>query len=112
VVLPSLKGADQYLRLEHVDKSALGQANAAAGLIHIFWDRLHISASRQGRDAAGLLSVVLAHEIGHVLLPGAGHSSTGIMQAGIEVRMPAALRFTDQQGEAMREHLRQAGRHH
>ena len=107
VVLPSLKGADEYRRLEHVDKSALGATNAAAGLIHIFWDQLHISASRQGRDQGGLLGVVLAHEIGHVLLPGAGHSSTGIMQAGIEVRIPAALRFTDQQSESMRGLLRQ-----
>jgi len=108
VVLPSLKDADEYLRLEHVDKRALGVANAAAGLIHIFWDQLHVSASRQGRDQGGLLGVVLAHEIGHVLLPGARHSSTGIMQAGIEIRIPGLPRFTDQQGEAMREHLRQA----
>jgi hypothetical protein len=108
VVLPSLEGADQYLSREHVAKSVLAKANAAAGLIHIFWERLHISASHQGRDEAGLLAVVLAHEIGHVLLPGAGHSSTGIMQARVEVRMLAPLRFTDQQSEAMRELLRQA----
>ena len=107
VVLPTLKGADQYLRLEHVDKSALGDANAAANLIHIFWDRLAISASRQGRDEAGLLGVVLAHEIGHVLLPGAGHSPTGIMQASVEVRMLAPLQFTDQQSAAMRRLLGQ-----
>lgn len=107
VVLPSLTNAHQYLRLERVDKSALGEANAAACLIHIFWDRLARSASRQGRDEGGLLGVVLAHEIGHVLLPGAGHSPTGIMQASVELRMLAPLRFTDQQSESMRGRLRQ-----
>ncbi len=50
---------------------------------------------------------MLAHEIGHVLLPGVGHSPTGIMQASVEVRMLAPLRFTDQQSESMRGLLRQ-----
>lgn len=107
VVLPSLKNADAYLRLEHVDKHALADANAAASLVHIFWDRLTTSASRRGRDEAGLLGVVLAHEIGHVLLPGTGHSLTGIMEASVELRMLAPLRFTAQQSEAMRGLLRQ-----
>jgi len=107
IVLPSMKNADQYVQLEHVDKNALGDANATASLIHIFWDRLAVSASHQGRDEAGLLGVVLAHEIGHVLLPGAGHSPTGIMQASVEIRMLAPLRFTVQQSEEMRRHIRQ-----
>jgi len=107
VVLPSLKNVDQYLQWERVNKNALGDANATASLIHIFWERLAVSAARHGRDEAGLLGVVLAHEIGHVLLPGAGHSATGIMQASVEIRMLAPLRFTVQQSEEMRRHLRQ-----
>ena len=107
VILPSLKNADQYLQWERVDKNALGDANPTASLIHIFWDRLAVSASHHGRDEAGLLGVVLAHEIGHVLLPGAGHSPTGIMQASVEVRMLTPLRFTIQQSEEMHRHLRQ-----
>jgi hypothetical protein len=108
VILPSLDGADQYLRSEHVDKNALGEANAAARLVHIFWDRLRSSASQHGRDEAGLLGQVLAHEIGHVLLPGAAHSPTGIMQASLELQTIPVLRFTVEQSETMRSHLRQA----
>ena len=108
VVLPTLKGSDQYLRMEHVDAFALGEANATAALVHIFWDRLNAFAAQFGRDEAGLLGQVLAHEIGHVLLPGAGHSSTGIMQAKLELRMMAALRFTPQQSEQMRSYLGRA----
>ena len=108
VVLPTLTGSDQYLRMEHVDAFALGAANARAGLVHIFWDRLNTFAAQFGRDEAGVLGQVLAHEIGHVLLPGAGHSSTGIMQAKLELRMMAALRFTPQQSEQMRSYLGRA----
>lgn len=108
VIVPTLKGADTYLRLGHVDKNALAEADAGTRLIHVFWERLQTSASRQGREEGGLLGVVLAHEIGHVLLPGAGHSPTGVMRAAVEVRMLAPLRFTNQQSEAMREHLRPA----
>lgn len=107
VVLPSLKGADQYLRREHVDSNALGEASAEARLVHIFWDRVRSNASHHGRDEGGLLGEVLAHEIGHVLLPGAGHSSTGIMQASLELRTIATLRFTIEQSETMRNYLRQ-----
>ena len=92
VVIPSLKRADEYLRLEHVDPHALADANAATRLVHIFWERLRTSASQVGRDEAGALGQVLAHEVGHVLLPGAGHSPTGIMQGSIKLRMLGALR--------------------
>jgi len=105
VVIPSLEHADEYLRLEHVDPQALASANAATRLVHIFWERLRTSASQVGRDEAGALGQVLAHEIGHVLLPGAGHSPTGIMQASIKLRMLGALRFTAQEGEQMRNRL-------
>lgn len=105
VILPTPDNADQFLRLEHVDRNALGVANAGTGMIHIIWERLHVLAAHQGRDEAGLLGVVLAHEIGHVLLPGAGHSPAGIMQASIELLTLAPLRFTAEQGAFMRSRL-------
>jgi hypothetical protein len=50
-------------------------------------------------DALGL---IIAHELGHVLLPFAGHSSRGIMQAAYNVRASYALKFTEEQSAAIR----------
>jgi hypothetical protein len=44
-------------------------------------------------DFEALLGRVLAHELGHLLLPGQGHSDTGIMQMQVDYRSASALGF-------------------
>lgn len=105
VVLLSPEGASRFLRTEKAGNGVLGQAHADARQIYVFWERVRASASRFGGDGGDLLGVVLAHEIGHILLSGMAHSPEGIMQAIVEPRMSAALRFTVEQAEQIRSRL-------
>ena len=49
--------------------------------VYIFYRRVEAEARRHGVALALLLSSALAHELGHVLMPGRGHSPDGIMRA-------------------------------
>jgi hypothetical protein len=57
-----------------------------------------------------VLALVLAHEIGHVLLPAPAHSEVGIMQSPwnpwtMDQAADHGLFFTAQQGELIRQRL-------
>jgi len=47
-----------------------------------FYERIEDTATLLGLDPALLLGHVIAHEMGHVLLPYDSHSQTGLMRAG------------------------------
>ena len=49
--------------------------------VYIFYRRVEAEARRHGVSLALLLSSALAHELGHVLMPGLSHSPDGIMRA-------------------------------
>ena len=49
-----------------------------------------------------MYQALLAHEIGHVLLPDHSHSPVGIMRATWEDRIVNVPGFTDEQGATMR----------
>jgi hypothetical protein len=58
--------------------------------------------ARQGRCFVGnVLGKVLAHEVGHLLLPRPGHADRGIMQAGLDLTPDEEL-FTVVEANAMR----------
>ena len=65
-----------------------GYAVVPDQLAVVYYDDLpHISGSNKGTsDTAQVLGCVIAHELGHLLLGGRGHSVAGIMQAlwGVE----------------------------
>jgi hypothetical protein len=48
---------------------------------------------------------VIAHELGHLVLPENSHSATGIMAAGLDLRVNADPLFTPEQIVAIRETL-------
>jgi hypothetical protein len=66
---------------------------------YVYHDRIAAFARRHAVGIGVLLGNVIAHEIGHLLLPGQGHSNDGIMQANITVH---SIRFTPAQGDAIR----------
>lgn len=70
--------------LKGVSSSVLGTASPAAGHAFIFGERIRTLAERRRIDEGVLLGRVMAHEIGHLLLPGARHSRTGLMTAGMD----------------------------
>ena len=105
VVLMSRDRAARKARLEGVSDAVLGQANKPAARVYIYWHRIADRALQHGFAAGELLGLVLAHEIGHVLLPENSHSAVGIMKAGLGVGKDVGLRFTDAQGRSIRQLL-------
>ncbi len=57
-------------------------AFAPAGGRHvtIFWDRIGVESAGGSHSKAMLLGYVIAHELGHLLLPPGYHSAYGVMQ--------------------------------
>ena len=53
-------------------------------------------------DARGLLGRVIAHELGHVLLPPNSHSLHGIMRGNIDLWQENPDRFTRNQARVIR----------
>jgi hypothetical protein len=78
--------------------------------ILVFYDHV-VEFARAHRTATpSVLALVVAHEVGHALLPSPGHASTGIMQAAwdgdaIDRASRHDLGFTPQQGAWIRQRL-------
>jgi hypothetical protein len=47
---------------------------------YAFYDRIEATAHTCGCAASKVLSIVIAHELGHLLLPNGSHSTTGLMR--------------------------------
>ena len=80
---------------------AIGKPRGGATAL-IFFKQVQDFARANYVDVSTLLAYVIAHEIGHLLLPGMPHSATGLMQAHWDralVRDAAtgSLTFTDAQ---------------
>lgn len=54
--------------------------------VWVFYDRIRDHASVTGVTRATLLGMVIAHEIGHLLLPYNSHTLTGLMSSGWDGR--------------------------
>lgn len=59
---------------------AVPGAQLGGRLAYLFSARIDVVARRNGVEPGALLGMVLAHELGHVLLKGRPHSPTGIMR--------------------------------
>jgi hypothetical protein len=55
-----------------------GEGNAVA---YVFYQRVHAEAARYKVSTGLVLACAIAHELGHLLLPGATHAPTGLMRA-------------------------------
>jgi hypothetical protein len=76
----------------------------------VFHDHVQEFAQARHRPASSVLALVIAHEIGHALLPAPAHTSVGIMQSEWDQEtMDQAdhqeLRFTTRQGALIRDRL-------
>jgi len=93
---------------------ALGVARAGlhdgVADIVLFDDYIVAFASQTRQDLSGIVALVLAHEIGHVLLPAPAHTDIGLMQVpwderALEQFADRTLLFTARQGALMRTRL-------
>lgn len=99
---------------KRLPKDALGSAAiGAAGrgrIAYVLHDRVAAAAMASDRAVVDILSLVIAHEVGHLLLPSGSHSPDGLMRAHWNVddlrrRHPQLLSFTPGQAELIRDML-------
>ena len=64
--------------------SVLGGAGSGTRRIWIAFARIQQSARLAQADVSDVLGYVIAHEIGHVLMPAGQHALTGLMQHGVD----------------------------
>jgi hypothetical protein len=82
--------------------SAFGQASHVTGRAYIYPARILAHASRTSSDPELVLGLVLAHEIGHVLLPEYSHTPSGLMRAQWQGRLVAIPGFLPEQAATIR----------
>jgi len=105
VVLLSRAMAATKCQEESLSDSTLGRATKPSRRAWIFYDRIADHAARARFEVSHPLAIVLAHEIGHLLLPAYSHSPLGIMRADLEGSLVRIPNFTDEQGAAIRGRL-------
>jgi hypothetical protein len=100
--------ADRYIADLRVGRTVVGQAYRAARRVYVLWERLGVSADRQAVARADALAVVIAHEVGHILMPGRAHSRDGIMHASYDVHLSYGMKFSAEEAAAMRAFITRA----
>jgi len=90
--------------------NVLGRASPEALRAYVYWSRVEANVSRVIVPLGDALGFVMAHEVGHILLPSGGHSTTGIMQENYLVHSFHMLRFTPSQAAAIRAFLLDASK--
>ena len=79
----------------------LGRAAGPTGRAYILTPRVAAVAARHRRDFDRLLGRVIAHEVGHLLLPPHSHSASGIMREKLDLSFSPKATFTKSQQKAM-----------
>jgi hypothetical protein len=111
VVLLGGAMADRFIKTERVNRKVLAQANSDARRIYVLWERVGRSVDRQAIPRGDALGLVIAHELGHVLLPARGHSRNSIMQENYNVHHSYRLKFTAEESATMRRFINSAPEH-
>ena len=84
----------------------LGRAAHEVGRAYVFYDRIVRVTQTRPVDANVMLARVIAHEVGHLLLPPGSHSLFGIMQADFDVNSVQPCHFTGDEIALMQSLLR------
>ena len=82
---------------------ALGRAFHFLGRAEVFADQIDATLATRSFDHKIVLGLVMAHEIGHLLLPLGSHSRSGIMHASLDFRLQGG--FTRDQAVQIRRRL-------
>ena len=100
-------------------RGVLGTAAASTGnramVAWLFYDRIDEERKRLDVDLALMLGHVIAHEMGHLLLPYGSHSVAGLMKENWDTSQAAqasrrSLTFSSEEAEAIRVRLRDFSR--
>jgi hypothetical protein len=104
VVLLSKDMVAKWSQSDGISEQVLGLA-ARPKRAYIFYDRVVHHATVTRVTVAVLLGAVIAHEVGHLLLPAFSHSSSGVMRASWEGRLVHMPSFTNDQVTLIRHQL-------
>lgn len=105
VILLSKEMMTQKCQQDGIGEIALGSATQSTRRAYVFYSRVAAHAARSQSSISHLLGGVLAHEIGHTLLPANGHSPSGLMRATWDGRIVRLPGFTDAQATTIRARL-------
>jgi hypothetical protein len=86
-----------------------GKASRPTRRAQVFYDRIYDHPMQTGSNVAMLLGAVIAHAVGHLLLPAFSHSATGIMRAYWEGPVLYLPHFRGDQARTIRTLLADAG---
>ena len=109
VILLEYEGGD----LRRLPDTVMGAALRTPGgsrIAYVFYRRVQAEAERYSVSTTFVLACAIAHELGHLLMPGGGHSRDGIMRAcwnrdDFTRADQSALRFSNEQVALMRARL-------
>lgn len=90
--------------MEKLGTDVMGQGAPLVGRAYIYYDRVLKLNPVPPRDIITTLGDVIAHELGHLMLP-PGHSNLGIMRADINMTSRRLETFTHVEAAHIREHL-------
>jgi hypothetical protein len=91
------------------NRTAFGQAGRVIRRAYIYYSRITDHARLTDGDPVWVLALVLAHEVGHMLLPEYSHSLSGLMRAKWEGRIEIVPDFAADQAATIRSLLTTAG---
>jgi len=99
--------ADRKSRTEGTSSDVLGQSAREACQVWIFYDRVTALTNPLPGGGGEILGRVIAHEVGHLLLPAQSHSDKGIMRGTFDLRPKVPPVFTAAQAATIRSMLSQ-----
>ncbi len=91
--------------MEGLGLDVMGQGAPVIGRAYIYYDRVLKLNPVPPRDIITTLGDVMAHELGHLMLP-PGHSNVGIMRPGINMTSRRLETFTEVEAAQIRERVR------
>jgi len=91
----------------YVSDETVGFAIPGSRAANVIYERIRQIARRRHVASGLLLGYVIAHELGHLLLPAHSHSSSGLMRPDLDMELAATrkLRFTADQVALIQERL-------
>jgi hypothetical protein len=96
VVIMSKGAVEEKAATERIADVVVGEAALLAHRAYIFYDRIAAVRVVLPRELGSILGDVIAHELGHLMLPPNSHSASGIMRSGLELK-PGWLGTFDKQ---------------
>ena len=91
--------------MEGLGLDVMGQGAPVIGRAYIYYDRVLKLNPVPPRDIITTLGDVMAHELGHLILP-PGHSNVGIMRPNINMTSRRLETFTELEAAQIRERVR------